>query len=182
MTDKTDAEATANAPVLTAREVRDGLVKHLADSLRDLPHQQRTFLLLPRYQVPTEWSHWIPEQEPSRQLRYPNFNMGYEFAPPGQWDAEIVRDRLHELWLIWGWKCEARPSPMDGYELTGETPDGSVLTLVTKAERRKSYVRLVSPPFIEPEPTVVAMPFAVTPFGPLSLPVVWAAFPDLITW
>jgi hypothetical protein len=164
-------------------EVCDKLMKYLADSLRDLPGQQRTFLYLPRFQVGTEWSRWLQNYDPMPQPGGWQFRFWYGFHPFGEWDAEHMCNRLSELWRIWGWDCSVdNESPSSSYRLTGSSPDSYELTFRARPQRQKSCIEIVSPIFSANATEPVSMPFAVTPFGPLALATAWALYPELIVW
>lgn len=175
-----DSDATSAA---TGPQIRDALIKYLADLLRDLPGERRTFLHLPRVKVGLEWSQWIPEMEPLADSGRLQFRFFYVFYPAGDWDAERVCDRLSELWRMWGWRSSIDQGVPSGYQVTGKSPDAYELTLQARPKRGASVLHIVSPVFDEqPAAELVKMPFAVTPFGPLSLATAWATYPELITW
>lgn len=176
------SEGEAHRP-LTDIEVREKLVKVLADSLRDLPEQQRTFLHLPRLEVGTEWSRWLDSFDPMPVPEGWQFRFLYHFHPFGDWNARQMCDRLSELWQIWGWNCTADgESPFRGYSLTGSSPDSYELTFKARPQRQQSCIEIISPIFRASGAEPVAMPFAVTPFGPMTLATVWALCPELIVW
>ncbi|MGO8939093.1 MAG: hypothetical protein ACLQLO_18930, partial [Mycobacterium sp.] len=60
-------------------------------------------------------------------------------------------------------------SPLSGYRLTGSSPDSYELTFRPRPQRQKSCIEIVSPIFRASGTEPVSMPFAVTPFGPLTL-------------
>lgn len=164
-------------------EVCEKLMKFLADSLRDLPGQQRTFLRLPRLDVGTEWSRWLENFDPMPQSGGWQFRFWYHFHPFGEWNARQMCDRLSELWRIWGWDCTVDDeSPLTGYRLTGSSPDSYELTFRARPQRQKSCIEIVSPIFRASGTDPASMPFAVTPFGPLTLATAWALYPELIVW
>jgi hypothetical protein len=171
------------AQEISSTEVCETLVKFLADSLRDLPEQQRTFLYLPRVLVGTEWSRWVQDLEPMQQAEGLQFRFWYTFHPHGAWNAKDMCTRLSELWRIWGWNCSIDDErPASGYHLTGSSPEGYELTFRARAERQQSCIEIVSPLFTASGSEPVSMPFAVTPFGPMTLATVWALHPELIVW
>jgi hypothetical protein len=184
VTDVGDSEGVAAHP-FTGAEVRAQIIKYLADSLRDLPGEGRTFVYLGRVLVGTEWSRWMQHVEPVTQSSgHSAFRFAYKFHPAGEWDAEILRNRLSELWRIWGWNCAIEDQPTaPEYSVVGRSPEGHELTFRGRPERRASNFELFSSSFVQPgNGQSVTMPFAVSPFGPLSLPTVWAVCPELITW
>jgi hypothetical protein len=172
------------AMVHTGSVVREQLIKFMADSLRDLPDQQRVFLHLPRAHVGTEWSQWTKEAEPTSHGNTQRFRVLYVFFPGGEWDAAKACERLHQLWRIWGWTCTSgTPAVGDGHTLDGRSHDGYEFTLHATSQRRGSSLEVVSPQFnTDADSSTVSMPFAVTPFGELSLPHIWAAYPELVKW
>lgn len=177
---QSESEAPRGPPDV---QICEKLIKFLADSLRDLPGQQRTFLYLPRVLVGTEWSRWLQNFEPVQHAGGWQFNFWYYFYPSGEWNAEQMRNRLSELWRIWGWNCAVDDQrPMSGYELTGSSPDSCELTFLAHPQRETSSIKVVSPTFRAGGAEPVSMPFAVTPFGPLTLATVWALYPELIDW
>jgi hypothetical protein len=182
---KTEDSGPESAPAqeVSGAEVCEKLVKFLADSLRDLPEQQRTFLYLPRLQVGTEWSRWLQNLEPVQRPEGLQFRFWYTFYPNGAWNAEEMCKRLSELWRIWGWDCTVDDeSPLSGYSLTGSSPDSYELTFRARPQRQQSCIEIISPIFEVNGTEPVAMPFAVTPFGPITLATVWAVHPELIVW
>lgn len=181
-TEDSAPESTAAEGVSSA-EVREKLVKFLADSLRDLPEQQRSFLYIPRVLVGTEWSRWLQNLEPMQQPEGLQFRFLYTFHPHGAWNAKDMCNRLSELWRIWGWKCSIDDErPASGYHLTGSSPDAYQLTFRAHPKRQQSCIEIVSPVFRASGTEPVSMPFAVTPFGPITLATVWALHPELIVW
>jgi hypothetical protein len=90
------------AQEVSSAEVCEKLVKFLADSLRDLPEQQRTFLHLPRVLVGTEWSRWLQNLEPMQHPEGLQFRFLFTFYPNGAWNAKDICNRLSELRRIWG--------------------------------------------------------------------------------
>ena len=92
-------------------------------------------------------------------------------------------NRLSELWRMWGWDCTVdNESPLSGYRLTASSPDSYELTFRARPQRQKSCIEIVSPIFRASGTEPVSMPFAVTPFGPLTLATVWALYAELINW
>lgn len=181
MEPKASSHGDKNEPIVTGPHVRDTLTKYLADTLRDLPDEQRTFLRLPRTLVATEWSQWTPEMDPVLNSHSPEFNFAYVFSPFGEWDHKRISDRILQLWTIWGWECHT-DSWHTGHNITGKSPDGYTLTAQLNPERGSSSILSVSPQFKHAPDEQTTMPFAVTPFGPLSMPAIWALHPDLIQW
>lgn len=171
-------------PADGGRVIREELIKYMADTLRDLPDQQRVFLHLPRARVGTEWSQWMDHAQPTTHGNNLGFTVGYVFYPGGEWDASTVCERLQQLWRMWGWTATLGLPPVgDGYTLVGRSYDGYEFTLYAAPQRRGSSLEIVSPHF-DPGTgnTRVTMPFAVTPFGELSLPQIWATHPELVKW
>jgi hypothetical protein len=148
VSDVGDSEGVAAQPY-TGVEVRAQLIKYLADSLRDLPGEGRTFVYLGRVLVGTEWSRWMQHVEPVTQSSGRSaFRFAYKFHPAGEWDAEILRIRLSELWRIWGWNCEIEDkSTVPEYSVVGRSPEGHELTFRGRHERRASNFELVSSSF-----------------------------------
>jgi hypothetical protein len=183
---ESDAESASHSVSLqTATEVRDSLIKYMAEMLRDLPHQHKAFLHLPRYLVGTEWARWEQHADPVPHGHGFRFHTLYQFfaSGGGEWHPDIICDRLSALWTIWGWKCikdqgrsEASPS------VEGRSPDGWEFQIIVARNIRSSSLEVTTPEFSAPESCAVTMPFAVTPFGALSLANVWLAYPDLVTW
>lgn len=68
--------------------------------------------------------------------------------------------------------------------MAGKSPEGMHFVVTAKERREHTMVEIKSPTFDEfdGDGWPVVMPFAVTPFGSLSLPAVWAFRPDLIQW
>ena len=119
-------------------------MKSLADSLRDLPGQQRTFLHLPRLQVGTEWSRWLQNYDPMPRPGGWQFRFWYCFHPFAEWNAEQMCNRLSELWRMWGWDCTVdNESPLSGYRLTASSPDSYELTFRARPQRQKSCIEIV---------------------------------------
>jgi hypothetical protein len=168
---------------ISSTEVCERLVKFLADSLRDLPEQQRTFLYLPRVLVGTEWSRWMQNVEPMQHPEGLQFRFWYTFYPNGAWNAMKMCKRLSELWQIWGWDCIVDDeSPLSGYSLAGSSPDSYDLTFRARPQRQQSCIEIVSRIFRVSNMEPVSMPFAVTPFGPMTLATAWAVHPELVVW
>lgn len=130
-------EGVAEHP-FTGVEVRAQLIKYLADSLRDLPREGRTFVYLGRVLAGTEWSLWMQHVEPVTQSSGRSaFRFAYKFHPDGEWDAEILRNRLLELWRIWGWNCAIEDqSTVPEYSVAGRSPEGHQLTFRGRHQRR----------------------------------------------
>lgn len=183
MTTEDSHPESAPAQEISSAEVCEKLVKSLADSLRDLPEQQRTFLYLPRLLVGTEWSRWLQNLEPMQQPEGRQFRFLYTFYPNGAWDAKEMCNRLAELWRIWGWSCSIdNELAANGYRLTGSSPDAYELTFRAHPTRQQSCIEIISPIFRGRTTEPVSMPFAVTPFGPIALATVWALHPELVVW
>lgn len=181
-----DAGADASTPALSGVAVRDRLIQILADTLRDLPGEDRTLLYLPRLQVATDWSQWAHEMEPVGHGGRWRFGFTYMLSPsPREWDPAKVQTRIHELWQMWGWLCDdVDATGVAGHRVAGMSPEGFDLIVTAKERREHALVQIESPTFdkFDGDEWPVVMPFAVTPFGPLSLPAVWAFRPDLIQW
>ena len=127
----------------TGVEVRAQLIKYLADSLRDLPGEGRTFVYLGRVLVGTEWSRWMQHIEAVTQSSGRSaFRFAYKFHPAGEWDAEMLRNRLSELWRIWGWNCaiEDRPTVPE-YSVVGRSPEGHELDFPMQARTARIELR-----------------------------------------
>jgi hypothetical protein len=56
------------------------------------------------------------------------------------------------------------------------------LTFRADPLRHRSAIEVVSRRFSTDSAQPVSMPFAVTPFGPLTLATAWALYPELIDW
>ncbi|GLE56385.1 hypothetical protein NJBCHELONAE_16940 [Mycobacteroides chelonae] len=162
--------------------VRDTLIAHVAETLRQLPPQDRTFVHLPRVLVPTEWAGWMHEVEVNPTNGRGKFGFIYQFSPSGHWNPQDVHNRFHALWRgEWGWDCGTeKSSPLEGAGLRAVSSDGYEVILEPRPRRNVSSLHLVSPVFDLPSAgPPVTMPFAVTPFGPLSLGTVWATHPEI---
>jgi len=166
-----------------ARTVSDRLVKRMADSLRDLRPDHRIVLYLPRTRVGTEWSGWLDSVRPTVGAQGLRFSVPYAFHSTGLWEPDHVLNRLSVLWQMWGWKCAARDGMTDTQELIGTAPDGTIFDLKVAPHAASSVLNILTPTFNpDGDSTGEAMPFAVTPFGPLTLAQMWAVYPHLILW
>ncbi|MGJ6121612.1 DNA gyrase subunit B [Mycolicibacterium sp. Y3] len=156
----------------------------MADSLRDLPDHNRLLLHLPRVQVGTEWAGWVDGEEPTLFCGGVRFSLLYEFHTEDKWDPGYIVDRLAVLWQMWGWVCTEGGGLRDRRHLTGTCADGTTFVLAAAAQARSSWLFVTSPQFDAGIAGAAAdvMPFAVTPFGALTLAQVWLAYPKLIVW
>ncbi len=181
----TDGDGQQDASQLgTAIAVRDALLMYMAETLRNLPSQSRVFLHLPRNQVGTDWSRWSKGSDPVPHGQGLRYDAIYQFFPGGEWDPIAVSRRFGELWRIWGWECASPLEESDERSsLTASSMNGWEFDLKSRRERRGSTLRVTSPEFpVARETPDVAMPFAVTPFGGLSLAHVWLTYPELMSW
>lgn len=173
-----------NGMLRTGSLIRGQLIQYMADSLRDLPGEKRIFLHLPRVLVSTEWSQWMQDAEPTTHGNDLAFRVLYAFFPGGGWDTAKVCAQLEQLWRTWGWTCTPGTPPVGGgHTLVGRSDDGYEFTMHAASDRCSSSLEIASPPFhADADRAATTMPFAVTPFGELALPQIWATYPELVTW
>lgn len=178
---ETDAKRPGdNGSLNNAIRIRDALIKYMAETLRDLPNQYKAFLHLPRCLVGTEWARWEQHADPVPYGHGFRFHTLYQFSPSGEWDPDTICDRLSELWKIWGWECtNYLETSGDRSSIEGQSADGWQFELTVARNIRSSGLLVTTPEFSVPESSTVTMPFAVTPFGTLSLADVWLVYPDL---
>ncbi|MCX8557225.1 DNA gyrase subunit B [Mycolicibacterium mucogenicum] len=162
------------------------LVKQMADSLRDLRSHNRLMLHLPPLLGASDWSGWMDSANPTldEHGQTQRFSVRYSFHTEDQWDRRYVLDRFTVLWQMWGWTCtEGNGLIMDTVELLGECPDGTTFEFVAAEDARSSFLLVTSPRFtVNSSTRREVMPFAVTPFGPVSLAHMWLAYPQLVVW
>lgn len=79
---------------MSGTAVRAQLIQYLADSLRDIPGERRSFFYLPRVLVATQWSRWMADIPALDHGDGQQFRVTYSILPGNEWDALSVSDRL----------------------------------------------------------------------------------------